>query len=138
MEVFMSKKVFVSFLIILVVQLAVGGHNRKRARDCGIEIGILKPGKWNAITDVKGVKVGHKTIIEGDTIRTGVTVGRELGRFYKPRGMREKSARIRGGSCMIIIATDRSTGTSVWIPMTKTKLTVLFIPGENYSGFFTG
>ncbi|SNR13869.1 DmpA family aminopeptidase [Tenacibaculum jejuense] len=45
----------------------------KRARDYGIEIGILKPGKLNAITDVKGVKVGHTTIIKGDRIRTGVT-----------------------------------------------------------------
>jgi len=73
-EVEMSKKIFLSFLIILVVQLTLEGQTRKRARECGIEIGILKPGKWNAITDVKGVKVGHKTIIEGTTIRTGVTV----------------------------------------------------------------
>lgn len=45
----------------------------KRLRDHGIEIGILKPGPLNAITDVAGVKVGHVTLIEGDTIRTGVT-----------------------------------------------------------------
>ncbi|GAA4278871.1 DmpA family aminopeptidase [Aquimarina mytili] len=46
---------------------------QKRARDYGIEIGVLEPGKNNAITDVKGVKVGHTTLIEGDNIRTGVT-----------------------------------------------------------------
>ncbi|MEZ4796128.1 MAG: P1 family peptidase [Flavobacteriaceae bacterium] len=45
----------------------------KRLRDYGIEIGVLKPGKLNAITDVEGVTVGHETIIEGDHIRTGVT-----------------------------------------------------------------
>ena len=35
--------------------------------------GILPPGKWNAITDVPGVRVGHQTIVEGESIRTGVT-----------------------------------------------------------------
>ena len=47
---------------------------RKRARDLGIEIGILKTGKWNSITDVVGVKVGHSSIIDGKNIRTGVTI----------------------------------------------------------------
>lgn len=46
---------------------------QKRARDYGIHIGVMKPGQWNAITDVPGVKVGHTTIIRGDSIRTGVT-----------------------------------------------------------------
>ena len=40
----------------------------------GIEIGIFKPGKWNAITDVNGVEVGHETIIQGNNVRTGVTI----------------------------------------------------------------
>jgi D-aminopeptidase len=46
---------------------------RKRARELGIAPGVLPTGKWNAITDVAGVKVGHVTLIEGDDIRTGVT-----------------------------------------------------------------
>jgi D-aminopeptidase len=46
---------------------------RKRARAWGIAPGIFQTGKWNAITDVGGVKVGHVTIIEGEDIRTGVT-----------------------------------------------------------------
>lgn len=45
----------------------------KRARDYGIEIGILKTGEYNSITDVSGVKVGHTTLIIGDSVRTGVT-----------------------------------------------------------------
>jgi D-aminopeptidase len=45
----------------------------KRLRDFGIEIGVLKTGPLNSITDVAGVKVGHTTIIKGDSIRTGVT-----------------------------------------------------------------
>jgi D-aminopeptidase len=47
---------------------------RKRARDLGIEPGILPPGRLNAITDVSGVRVGHRTVIRGDSVRTGVTV----------------------------------------------------------------
>ncbi len=47
---------------------------RKRARELGVDIGILQPGRWNAITDVPGVLVGHSTRIEGENIRTGVTV----------------------------------------------------------------
>jgi D-aminopeptidase len=55
---------------------------RSRARDLGIGLGRYKPGKWNAITDVAGVKVGHSTIIDGPAgplvpgrgpVRTGVT-----------------------------------------------------------------
>ncbi|NII25177.1 P1 family peptidase [Pseudoflavitalea sp. X16] len=48
-------------------------HAQKRARDYGIHIGVMKPGQWNAITDVPGIKVGHTTLIKGDSIRTGVT-----------------------------------------------------------------
>ena len=45
----------------------------KRARDYGIEIGVLRTGHFNAITDVDGVRVGHTTLIEEHHIRTGVT-----------------------------------------------------------------
>jgi len=48
-------------------------QGRERARDLGIKTGILETGSFNAITDVDGVLVGHKTIIEGDDVRTGVT-----------------------------------------------------------------
>ena len=46
---------------------------RLRARDLGIAPGIFATGEHNAITDVEGVRVGHATVREGDTIRTGVT-----------------------------------------------------------------
>jgi D-aminopeptidase len=45
-----------------------------RAADLGISIGALEPGPDDAITDVDGVRVGHTTLIEGDDVRTGVTV----------------------------------------------------------------
>jgi D-aminopeptidase len=55
---------------------------RRRLRDIGIKIGSLLIGKYNSITDVPDVKVGHCTIIKGEgnltpgkgPIRTGVTV----------------------------------------------------------------
>ncbi len=64
------------FRILLIIFLFVSSFSfsqNNRARDHGIEIGILKTGKNNAITDVKGVRVGHTTLIIGDSIRTGVT-----------------------------------------------------------------
>src|SRR5207302_1297185 len=46
---------------------------RPRARDAGVILGVLPPGPLNAITDVAGVRVGHTTVVRGETIRTGVT-----------------------------------------------------------------
>ena len=54
---------------------------RARLRDLGISIGRLPPGPLNAITDVKGVEVGYRTLISGEgklqvgvgPVRTGVT-----------------------------------------------------------------
>jgi len=45
-----------------------------RARELGIAIGTGAPGTRNGLTDVNGVRVGHTTLIEGDSVRTGVTV----------------------------------------------------------------
>ncbi|HEX2253747.1 MAG TPA: P1 family peptidase [Thermoanaerobaculia bacterium] len=42
-------------------------------RDLGVTPGVVAPGPLNAITDVAGVLVGHRTVIEGDAVRTGVT-----------------------------------------------------------------
>ncbi len=47
--------------------------DRPRARDLGLSPGIFATGALNAITDVAGVRVGHITLIEADTVRTGVT-----------------------------------------------------------------
>lgn len=46
---------------------------KPRMRDYGIVTGVMQPGPLNAITDVKGVTVGQVTLIEGDSVRTGVT-----------------------------------------------------------------
>jgi len=63
-------------LLILVLLLSVAASAYARhgnLRDHGIAIGVLPPGHWNAITDVPGVRVGHRTLIRGDDVRTGVT-----------------------------------------------------------------
>lgn len=55
------------------VQSQDRGEGRPRARDIGVAPGVFRTGQWNAITDVPGVRVGHTTIIESDSVRTGVT-----------------------------------------------------------------
>src|SRR4029434_6003353 len=39
------------------------GMERGRARDLGVVIGTYPPGPRNAVTDVEGVRVGHRTIV---------------------------------------------------------------------------
>lgn len=46
---------------------------KPRARDLGIPF-VGTPGRYNSITDVAGLTVGYATIIEGSSIRTGVTI----------------------------------------------------------------
>jgi D-aminopeptidase len=70
--VFNINKTLFSLVITLLVSSSLFSQN-KRARDYGIEIGVLKTGKLNSITDVEGVKVGHTTLIEEEHIRSGVT-----------------------------------------------------------------
>jgi D-aminopeptidase len=60
-------------LLSLVTVLPLPAQTRARARALGVAPGIFPPGLHNAITDVAGVRVGHATAIEGDSIRTGVT-----------------------------------------------------------------
>jgi D-aminopeptidase len=56
-----------------IMGAAMTAQGRPRARDLGIAPGAGTPGTLNAITDVAGVRVGHTTIVEGNSVRTGVT-----------------------------------------------------------------
>lgn len=58
---------------LLLCSLSVFAQSRGRVRDFGLKIGVLPTGALNAITDVKGVKVGHVTLNTGTAVRTGVT-----------------------------------------------------------------
>ena len=60
-------------LLELLVPLHLPAQERHRARDLGVAPGMYQPGPHNAITDVPGVRVGHATVVSGDSIRTGVT-----------------------------------------------------------------
>lgn len=59
--------------LLVVTSVAAADDRRPRLRDLGVTIGVFDPGPLNAITDVRGVRVGHRTLIEGERIRTGVT-----------------------------------------------------------------
>ena len=79
-------------LIASFVATQITMYSQKpRARDIGIPFDGT-PGKFNAITDVKGVEVGYSTIISGDgknirgkgPVRTGVTAILPRGRNNNP------------------------------------------------------
>jgi D-aminopeptidase len=61
-------------VLLAVSTSASASAAEPRARDLGIPFAFGTPGRWNAITDVPGVQVGHTTLIEGKDVRTGVTV----------------------------------------------------------------
>ncbi|HEX6105856.1 MAG TPA: P1 family peptidase [Gemmatimonadales bacterium] len=60
-------------LLLCAALAGEGSAAQQRARDLGIAPGLLPTGRHNAITDVSGVRVGHATVREGDSVRTGVT-----------------------------------------------------------------
>ena len=60
-------------VIVLLLACLPAYAQHANLRDYGIRIGVLQPGEWNAITDVPGVLVGQKTLVQGDDVRTGVT-----------------------------------------------------------------
>ncbi len=64
----------IPIIVSLMVTETFAQDERPRARDLGIAPGIFQPGHYNAITDVADVRVGHTTVWQGDSIRTGVTV----------------------------------------------------------------
>ncbi|MBK7306743.1 MAG: P1 family peptidase [Chitinophagaceae bacterium] len=83
------KKITILHLLILIH--AFGFAQKPRARDIGIPFDG-KTGRYNAITDVKGVEVGYSTIISGNgknirgkgPVRTGVTAILPRGRNNNP------------------------------------------------------
>ncbi len=64
-------------LYFLIVSIFIVNHlhgqSKNKLSDFSIRIGVMQQGNLNAITDVHGVKVGHKTLIAGDSVRTGAT-----------------------------------------------------------------
>ncbi|RYY25044.1 MAG: S58 family peptidase [Chitinophagaceae bacterium] len=80
----------IAFCLLIIFQNTLNAQ-KPRARDIGIPFNG-RPGKFNAITDVKGVEVGYSTIISGSgknirgkgPVRTGVTAILPRGRNNNP------------------------------------------------------
>jgi hypothetical protein len=81
---------FIIIIFLMAVSATTFSQEKKpRARDIGIPFDGT-PGKYNAITDVAGVEVGHTTLIEGSgklekgkgPVRTGVTAIFPAGKIY--------------------------------------------------------
>ena len=64
---------YAAAVAVLLAGAALAGQTKPRARDLGIPFDGT-PGPLNAITDVRGVEVGFSTLVQGDAVRTGVTV----------------------------------------------------------------
>jgi D-aminopeptidase len=80
-------KRFRAIAVVLVFSSTIiSAQSKPRARDLGVPFDGT-PGTYNAITDVKGVEVGHTTLISGEgklvvgkgPVRTGVTAVRPRG-----------------------------------------------------------
>jgi L-aminopeptidase/D-esterase-like protein len=80
----------VSAVLFSLCATLLAAEPKPRARDLGVPFDG-KPGPLNAITDVKGVEVGHTTLISGEgalkvgtgPVRTGVTAVLPRGRDSK-------------------------------------------------------
>jgi D-aminopeptidase len=78
---------FIPIELILALTVAASAQAKPRARDLGVPFDGA-PGSNNAITDVRGVEVGHTTLISGQgklvvgkgPVRTGVTAIHPRGR----------------------------------------------------------
>jgi D-aminopeptidase len=86
----MRHRITLAALLLFTFQLVA--QTKPRARELGVPFDGT-PGQWNAITDVKGVEVGHTTLISGEgplkvgvgPVRTGVTA-------IVPRGKKSNDA----------------------------------------------
>lgn len=81
----------ICLVALIIICMDTAAQQPARARDIGIPFDGT-PGQWNAITDVKGLEVGHTTIIRGDgklvkgvgPVRTGVTAILPGGKKFTP------------------------------------------------------
>jgi D-aminopeptidase len=101
---------------------------RPRPRDCGIEIGALATGPYNAITDVPGVRVGHATIAEHCTGVTAIMPDTLSSMFHQP--MAAGIAVLNGAGELTGSLTIREWGTLE----TPVVLTATMSVGAAYQG----
>src|SRR6266852_341867 len=102
----------ISALLFSLCATLLAAEPKPRARDLGVPFDG-KPGPLNAITDVKGVEVGHTTLISGEgalkvgtgPVRTGVTA-------VLPRGKNSKDQVFAGW--LTLNGNGEMTGTT-WV-----------------------
>ena len=75
---------------------------RRRLRELGYAVGRFPTGELNALVDVPGVLVGHRTLVEGDRLRTGVTA-------ILPHGGNLYEDKVLGG-CHVVNGYGKATG----------------------------
>ena len=75
---------------------------RKRLRELGYAVGRFPTGERNALVDVPGVLVGHRTLVEGERLRTGVTA-------ILPHGGNVYEHKVLGG-CHVVNGYGKATG----------------------------
>src|SRR5215204_4996221 len=75
---------------------------RRRLRELGYAVGRFPTGELNALVDVPGVLVGHRTLVEGERLRTGVTA-------ILPHGGNLYEDKVLGG-CHIVNGYGKAAG----------------------------
>jgi D-aminopeptidase len=75
---------------------------RRRLRELGYAVGRFPTGELNALVDVPGVLVGHRTLLEGDRLRTGVTA-------ILPHGGNLYADKVLG-ACHVVNGYGKATG----------------------------
>src|SRR5215203_6550959 len=75
---------------------------RARLRELGYAVGRFPTGELNALVDVPDVRVGHRTLVEGDRLRTGVSA-------ILPHGGNLYEEKVLGG-CHVVNGYGKATG----------------------------
>ncbi|MGH2715943.1 MAG: P1 family peptidase [Thermoleophilaceae bacterium] len=77
---------------------------RRRLRELGYAVGRFPPGERNALVDVPGVLVGHRTLDDGERLRTGVTaILPHSGNLYREKVL---------GACHVVNGYGKAAGLS--------------------------
>src|SRR3954452_4226491 len=92
---------------------------KPRARSLGVPF-TGTPGEWNAITDVPGVEVGYRTLIQGESVRTGVTAIHPRGRDRSSDPCAAGVFALNGNGEMTGLSWIEESGTVAW-PVTITN-----------------
>ena len=101
------RRLAVCLLLAVSGSAAAQPARSPRARELGVPFAFGAPGRENAITDVAGVLVGHTTLVEGDSVRTGVTA-------ILPRGRGDAARTPCFGAVFSLNGNGEMTGTH-WV-----------------------